>query len=362
MGRKLERSTNWAWTVRGVTHSIFGMSVPHRVAVVVLLALIGGSSIAAVRRASFGPGERVLLDAHNAYPEAGRWSDRIDRALSTGTPLAIEQDLYWHRDSVTGAFDIVVAHDAGATQGAPTLESYFFEKIRPIMERALRENRKSQWPLIVLNLDFKTNERAHHDAVWALLGKYESWLTTAPRTATPDIAAPLTVGPLLVLAGSDSGQRTRFHDLVPIGDRLRAFGGIPVPASTGTTREERAIAQVRSEPSTLISRRAGNYARWVNFPWGVVELGGQPNAGNWSSADSLRLHALVRRAREQELWIRFYTLDGYAPDADRGYTPAYNFGSDSAAAIRWRAAIAARVDFVATDQYERFVQVRSGAR
>ena len=37
----------------------------------------------------FGPGQRVLLDAHNAYPQNDRWSDRIDRALSTGLPVAI---------------------------------------------------------------------------------------------------------------------------------------------------------------------------------------------------------------------------------------------------------------------------------
>ena len=328
-----------------------------------LLAMVIAATASSERAArGFGPGARVLLDAHNSYPEAGRWADRIDRALSTGTPLAIEQDLYWHRDSVTGAFDIVVAHDANATQGAPTLETYFFEKIRPVMERALRENRRDTWPLIVLNLDFKTNERAHHDAVWDLLGKYERWLTTAPRTRTPDVAAPFSVGPLLVLAGADSGQRVRFHDLVPVGQKLRAFGAIPVPPPSGTTREERAIALATMRPSTLIDRRLGNYARWVNFPWGVVEAGGQTHAGDWTPADSVRLSALVRRAHAQHAWIRFYTLDGFTADADRGFTASYNFGSDSAAALRWRAVIGAGVDFVATDQYERFVQMRDATR
>ena len=32
--------------------------------------------------ARFGPGTRVLLDAHNAYPERGQWSTRIDEALA----------------------------------------------------------------------------------------------------------------------------------------------------------------------------------------------------------------------------------------------------------------------------------------
>src|SRR5499427_7098501 len=61
--------------------------------------------------AEFAPGTRVLLDAHNCYPYNGRWADRIDRALSTGTPLAIEQDLVWYRDPATGQGRSLVAHD-----------------------------------------------------------------------------------------------------------------------------------------------------------------------------------------------------------------------------------------------------------
>ena len=44
------------------------------------------------------PGGRVLLDAHNCYPYDGRFANRLDRALATGIPLAIEQDLAWYRD------------------------------------------------------------------------------------------------------------------------------------------------------------------------------------------------------------------------------------------------------------------------
>jgi len=61
--------------------------------------------------AAFEPGTRVLLDAHNCYPYGGRWADRIDRALSTGTPLAVEQDLVWYRDPATGQGRSLIAHD-----------------------------------------------------------------------------------------------------------------------------------------------------------------------------------------------------------------------------------------------------------
>ena len=59
------------------------------------VAPAGGALLA---QQGFGPGQRVMLDAHNAYPQNDRWRDRIDRALSTGFPVAIEQDLYWRKD------------------------------------------------------------------------------------------------------------------------------------------------------------------------------------------------------------------------------------------------------------------------
>ena len=62
----------------------------------------------------------------------------------------------------------------------------------------------------------------------------------------------------------------------------------------------------------------------------------------------------MNRAHAQGLWIRFYTLDGFSPEQDKGYTKSYNFGTQQAAAERWRAVIRGGVDFVATDQYAEF--------
>jgi hypothetical protein len=50
--------------------------------------------------------------------------------------------------------------------------------------------------------------------------------------------------------------------------------------------------------------------------------------------------------------IRFYTLDGFAPDQDQGWGDYYNFGSLAAVKRRWRAAIEDGVDMIATNQYE----------
>ena len=205
----------------------------------------------------FAPGARVLLDAHNAYPERGQWSTRLDDALATGLPLAIEQDLHWYV-APNGSAQPVVAHDEDALEGAPTLDAYFFARIRPLMERALTENRRDTWPLITLNLDFKDNTPAHLNAIWTLLTRYASWLTTATRTSTPMRAEPLTVGPLLVLTGSDTAQQRRFHDEVPVGAKLLAFGAMrPVPVA-GATKALRARRAIQMSSAEHISVAAGN--------------------------------------------------------------------------------------------------------
>ena len=110
-------------------------------------------------------------------------------------------------------------------------------------------------------------------------------------------------------------------------------------------------------PEELIASKATNYRRWANFPWAVVERGGQAKAEAWTLHDGSRLKALVDRAHAQGLWIRFYTLNGHAPADSQGWTASYNFGSLAAAQDRWRAARAAGVDFIASDQYEALAEV-----
>jgi hypothetical protein len=296
--------------------------------------------------AAFEPGARVLLDAHNCYPYHGRWADRIDRALSTGTPLAIEQDLVWYRDPATGRGRSLVAHDEsdkpnlGLDGSEPTMREYFFERVRPLVERALLEQRRDTWPIITLNLDLKSEEPEHLSAIWALLHEYRSWLMTARRTTDIADVQPLTPGPVLVLTGESDAQRKAFYDDVAVGDSLLVFGA----------------ARPRSREAGTPGVRT-NYHRWWNNPWSMVEAGGQRNAGAWTAEDNARLERLVRNAHAAGLWIRFYTLNGHDPkDVSGGWSEGYNFGSEDAARIRWKAAIGAGVDFVAVDQYELFAR------
>lgn len=83
-----------------------------------------------------------------------------------------------------------------------------------------------------------------------------------------------------------------------------------------------------------------------------MEEGGQHEAGDWTAADDARLKALVDHAHKLGYWIRFYTLDGFAPGQDQGWGNGYNFGSREAVMLRWQAAQRAGVNLIASDQYE----------
>jgi hypothetical protein len=298
-----------------------------------LLVIACGIAAASVPEQSseVRPGSRVVMDAHNCYPYDGRWADRIQRALSAGFPLAIEQDLLWYTDKTTG-------HGS-----EPSMKQYFFERIRPIVEQALRNGNAGTWPLITLNLDFKSNEAEHLASVWTLLDEYQGWLCSATRTSNISQMEPLDMKPVLVLTGDSDAQQQTFYESVPIGARLRVFGAAHVDDKNPM-----------AAPDVLVAHPANNYRRWWNNSWDVVERGGQRKAGAWTPKDDARLKALVEHAHKNKYWIRFYTLDG-CREADlqrNGWFREYNFGSREAVMERWGAAQAAGADYIATDQYE----------
>ena len=262
----------------------------------------------------------------------------------------------------TGAGRSIVSHGEPVTGREPSLEDYFLQRIRRIIEQALRENRRETWPVITLNLDFKTTEQDHLQAIWDLLAQYESWLTTARRAKGKDIV-DLTPGPLLVLTGEADEQELVFHEMVPVGGALRLFGAVHtrLGQAPGSPAEARVRAG-RELPDVSPGERT-NYRRWWNHPWSVVELRGQAYAGEWTREDEARLVQIVDVAHRHGLWIRFYTLNGHDPaDTSNGWTASYNFGSHEAAVRRWQAAIRAGVDFVAVDQYEDFARLLRDAR
>lgn len=309
----------------------------------IVFACLLGSALPKDSLDAAHPGARSVMDAHNCYPYMEWWSDRIDRALSTGTPVAIEQDLGWYTDPKTGRSWSVVTHGQPLTGHEPVMEHYFFDRVRPIVEKALREGNHQEWPLITLNLDFKDNEPEHIAAVRALLVKYRSWITEARKGDDPKVMQPLVVRPILVLTGEPDAQQKVFYDQLSPDDPVLAFGAVHTEGK-----------DYHAAPEVIDSEKATNYRRWWNNPWRVVEPGGQEHAGNWTAEKTYRLRALVEHAHENGLWIRFYTLDG-SPESDlscHGWFRTYNFGSLSAVRERWQAAIDAGVDYIASDHYE----------
>ena len=310
------------------------------------IVLASMSALCLHPQASLGaahPGARSVMDAHNCYPYGEWWHDRIERALGSGVPVAIEQDLGWYTDPKTGHSWSVVTHGDPITGREPTLEHYFFDRVRPIVEQALKEGNRAKWPLITLNLDFKDNKPEHLGAIRAVLLKYRSWISEAPKGKQPEIVQPLVVRPILVLTGEPDAQQTVFYDQLDANDPVLAFGAVH-------TSEK----DYHAAPEVIDAERATNYRRWWNNPWKVVEPAGQQHAGDWTSAKEHRLRGLVERAHANGLWIRFYTLDGAAEDelSCHGWFHSYNFGTITAARARWQAAIHAGVDYIASDQYE----------
>jgi hypothetical protein len=294
-----------------------------------------------------------ILDAHNCYPYEGRWNDRIQRALNSGFPVSIEQDLAWYVDPATGKGRVVVSHTPHPTGAEPTLEDYFFKQVAPVMQKILAEDKRSQWPLIVLHFDFKDNQDALLQAVWQVLGQHEDWLSTAVKTSDPSKLSPINRKPIFVVTEEADEQQKVFYDDLPIGAHLRLFGSAHThDAPANMTREQAMHWAVNVSPAELLKEKPTNYRRWWNSSWYAVEEGGEQHAGDWTEADNKRLHALVDHAHQMGYWARFYALDGFAPADDQGWGMTYNFGSREAVVPRWKAAIAAGVNFIATNQYE----------
>ena len=290
---------------------------------------------------------RPTLDAHNCYPYKGQWSDRIERALKSPVPVGIEQDLAWD----AGRSRVVVSHAKDVTGQEPELRTYFFERVRPIVEQALKENDRAKWPLIVVHFDFKTVTPPILKGVWELIGEYESWITTAPKSADSSVLTPFDKKPLLVLTEDADEQEEVFYKALPVGAKMRLFGSAHTrPLPNDTAQKDHLLATLA--PAELLPAKPTTYRRWWNNSWHSVEEGGQRKAGDWTADDDRRLRSLVDYAHGLGYWIRFYTLDGFTTEENKGWDQSYNFGSRTAVEKRWKAAISAGVNLIATDQYE----------
>src|SRR5215467_11080466 len=95
------------------------------VALLTAVALSASFALAQSPDLAFLNHNEPILDAHNCYPYEGHWNNRIQRALNSGFPVSIEQDLAWFVDPGTGKGRVVVSHTPHPTGKEPTLEDYF---------------------------------------------------------------------------------------------------------------------------------------------------------------------------------------------------------------------------------------------
>jgi hypothetical protein len=301
--------------------------------------------------------------AHNAFPDHGRYADRLDRALAAGMPLMIEEDLAW----VDGK-SWLIHGPKNSTGDDPTLETYFFPKVRPIMEKALAEGNRGNWPLIILYLDIKNDPPEHLETIAKVLEKYDGWLTSAVKTADMSKQSPLDVKPMMVLLEDkhDDIKQQYFYDRIPAGGKLRAFGSATKYDNNLDKKlsKTEAIDGLYDTPlSTIVPKKADDYRRWWGIDWAYIEKGGETRAGEWSQAKADRLKKYVDYGHSQGYFVGVFSISGWTPEQNQGWDKDYNFGTREAASLRWKGAIAAHADFISTDHYEELASaVHSGRR
>jgi len=315
------------------------------------MALFTSGGISAAQQATFSPGARTLVLAHNAYPDHGKYTDRLDRAIASGFPFVVEEDLAW----VDGK-SLLVHGAKNASPDDPMLETYFFPKVKPIMEQALRTGNQGNWPLVTLYLDIKNDPPEHLAAINRMLDHYDGWLTTAKKTDDLASQSPLKLGPMMVIVEDKQNdiKQKFFYDDLPVGGKIRVFGSVTKPAENPAhlPKQEYIDSLVAVPMQQITTAKADNYHRWWGIDWAYVEKGGEEHHGDWSPAQVARLNEIVQYGHGLGYLMSFYCLDGFTPAENQGWEDEYNFGSLPEAEARWQAAIGTHADFISTDQYE----------
>jgi len=334
------------------------------IAVCSATAVILTAAVAAKITNAYAPGSRIQVLSHNAYPDHGKYGDRLDRTIAAGVPFAVEEDLAW----VDGS-SLLIHGSRNASKDDPTLESYFFPKVKPIVEKALKEGNKGNWPLVTLYLDIKNDPPEHLAYINQMLDKYDSWLTKAEKTSDPMKQSPLELKPMMVLVEDKIGdiKQKVFYDEVPVGGKIRVFGSAEKfdenPQKLTREKKAEAVAMLASRDlEQLLPKKADNYRRWFGTNWAFIEKGGQTRAGEWTKESEARLKKIIDTGHRLGYLVGIYCLDGYTESENQGWDKDYNFGSKEKVAPRWQAAVRAHADFISTDQVEDVAKIIKSTR
>jgi hypothetical protein len=334
-------------------------------ALAIAIAAISAAIAASARKTPFEPGARTLMLAHNAFPDKDfKYGSRLDHALSGGLPFAVEEDLVW----VNGK-SLLIHNEREAGPDSPTIEGYFFPKVAPLMEKALKEGNKGNWPLITLYFDIKNDPVEHLEAISKALDKYDAWLTKAVKTDDITKMSPLELKPMILILEDKQNdiKQEFFYDRVPVGGKIRAFGSAVKFDANPThlpreARAERLANMLKFQPDRLLMKRADNWRRWFGTDWNFIELCGPDHGKDWSASAAARVKQFVDYGHSLGYLVSFYHINGFSAAENQGWTDEYNFGSKEAATLRWKAALDSHADFIATDQYEDVAKFLHGKR
>jgi len=308
-------------------------------------------AVAMAAKLDYTPGSRTQMLAHNAFPDHGKYSDRLDQAIAAGVPFVVEEDLGW----VDGR-SLLIHGPKAVSSDDPTIESYFFPKVRPLMEKALKEGNKGNWPLITLYLDIKNDPIEHLEVISKVFDKYNDWLTTAVKTNDITKQSPLDLKPMMILLEDKENdiKQEFFYDRIPVGGRIRAFGSaVKFNENPKKLPKAEALAAMPLvDPEQLVTRKADNWRRWFGVNWGFIEQCGLAHGGDWNSRAEQRVKTFVEYGHRLGYFVSFYSINGFTESENQGWTNEFNFGSRNSALIRWKAAAKAHADFIATDQYQ----------
>jgi hypothetical protein len=329
------------------------------IAIAISAGVILTIAVSAKLKNEYAPGSRIQMLAHNAYPDHGKYGDRLDRSIASGGPFVVEEDLAW----VDGR-SLLIHGAKNVSPDDPTLESYFFPKVRPLMEKALQDGNKGNWPLITLYLDIKNDPREHLEAISKVLDRYDAWLTTAVKPADASKQTPLNLKPMMVLVEDKQNdiKQEFFYDSVAVGGKIRVFGTATKfdenPKKLPRDRKAEAIDFLSTlELEQLLTKKADTYHRWFGASWAFIEKGGETRAGEWNKTSEERLKKFVDHGHRMGYFVSVYCLDGFTESENQGWDKDYNFGSREAVMPRWKAAIHAHADFISTDHYEELAKM-----
>jgi hypothetical protein len=267
------------------------------------------------------------ISAHNCYPQNRTDNPRLTEALALGIDN-IEIDLGWD----DAAKQLIIGHDAKPRPDVayPRLDT----SLIPALISQQKVPRPDGAPTI-LTIDWKTSRPEAVLQFKEFLDAHADWFSSAPKAAD----SPLRARRLTVCFSGSEAAKAAYDALIPVGGTYRAF-------------RDRVVSGIYADDvATYVPGHSTAYLRFLAFHWGTIERGAPARAGEWTPAENARLSSLIALAHRRGFRVRVYCLNGHSGPLNS----SYRFADDNTAKVRWLAAAAAGVDWIAGDEYKELV-------